>query len=139
MNKLLSIIGILFFSNCASQKAISKIPGSDITYLSLTKQKDCTNEIKIFNNQDDFNKFQSSLEKSGPRSAPLFVIDFTTKNVVAICKSDIGAFQIKDIEVRKKSNILNLEKIEGYDNYSNTSNTLLLEIPKQINTLELNK
>lgn len=139
MNKILSLIAIIFFSCCASQQTKSIIPKNDITYLSLVNQENCTNEIKIFNNQADFNTFQSSLTKTGPRSAPLFLVDFTIKNIAVICKSDIEAYQIKNIEIRKKSNILNLEKIKGYENYGNTTNTLLLEIPKQINTLELNK
>ena len=129
---------MLLYTNCASQKAESVIDESELTYLSLVKQQNCNNQIRIFDNQKDFDAFQSSLEKTGPRSNPLFLVDFTTKNIAAICKSDIDSYQLKNIEVRKKTNILILEKIEGYENYGEM-NTLLIEVPKKINTLELNK
>lgn len=139
MNKLLILIAMIFFSSCVSQQTKSIIPETHITYLSIVKQNNCSEEIKIFNNQKDFDAFQASLEKTGPRSSSLFLVDFTSKNVAVVCKEGIEAYQIKNIEVRKKLNILNLEKIEGYENYGNTTNTLLLEVPKEIDTLELYK
>lgn len=138
MKKILGVIIILFYSSCTSQKIESVVTDSEITYLSLVEQQSCNDQIKIYDNQQDFNTFQSSLIQSGPRSNPLFLVDFTTKNIAVVCDSEIESYEIKNIEIRKKSNILNLQKIDNYENYGN-SNTLLIEIPKKINTLELNK
>lgn len=135
MQKLFLCLALALFSSCASTQVKNVIPNSEIKTLLVFNQKECNENIIIFDNQEDFDEFQKKQEKSGPRSNPIFTVDFSTKNVAVVCRDNIDGFEIINIEEKRKSSKLNLKKIEGYENNYASTNSILIEIPKTINKL----
>jgi len=138
MKKILSLIGISFLSSCFTQQPKEVYDSSSISVLNTVAYPACDFEVKVLDNQTDFDALQKSIPKTGPRSGPLFKIDFEKSNVAVVCKKDIFSYAVDRIEVYKNENQLIISPIPNYSkNEGDDQNLLILEIPKAINTLKL--
>ena len=132
-NYLFYLVILYSLISCSNQqKVISK------DYLNIlnitTNNKVCNEEIKIYNNFNDYDQYQKSLIIPGERNNPLQIIDFSDKNIAVICKENIEQFEIVELKIAKK-NTLKLIKVN--DEFDNSINLVVLEIPKEINYLTL--
>lgn len=138
MKKILSLTSICFLSSCFTQQPKEVYNSSSISVLNTVTYNSCDFEIKIYDNQSDFDELQRSIPKTGPRSGPKFMIDFEKSNIAVICKKDIFSYTVDRIDVYKKENKLIISPIPNYSkNEGDDQNLLILEIPKTINTLKL--
>lgn len=132
-NYLFYLVILYSLISCSNQqKVISK------DYLNIlnitTNNKVCNEEIKIYNNFNDYDQYQKSLIIPGERNNPLQIIDFSDKNIAVICKENIEQFEIVELKIAKK-NTLKLIKVNN--EFDNSINLVVLEIPKEINYLTL--
>lgn len=138
MKKLLSLISVGLLSSCFTQQPKEIYHSSSISVLNTTTYNNCNFDIKVFNNQTDFDALQKAIPKTGPRSGPLFNIDFEKSNVAVVCKKDIYRYAIDSIVSYQKENKLVISEIPNYSkNENDIQNLWILEIPKAINTLKL--
>lgn len=138
MKKILSMISLGLLSSCFTQQPLEVIDQSEIILLNtIDTQKKCLSEIVIYTNQDEFNKFQSTIPKTHPRSGPVIQVDFTNKNIATVCKADIDSYSVDSILVYKNHNVLSINAIPNYQNNSDFHpNLIVLEIPKKITQLK---
>lgn len=136
MNRMLNLFYVCLFTSCASQQPVEKLGAESVVILNtLNTPNECTQEVTLFHDQASFDQFQRSIPKEGPRSGPLFRIDFNTHTVAIICHEGIDGYEVDHLSLSKKSNQLILKKVEGYEGSS--SNLILVDIPKKIKQLTL--
>ncbi|WP_312556043.1 hypothetical protein [Empedobacter brevis] len=112
------------------------IPKNEINILrTALDENGCKESVRIFTNKENFDDFQKSLLIPGQRNAPLHIVDFTTKNIAAICKEDIDSYELSELTTTSKRNFLKLNKNEN--KFDESINLLVIEIPKEINRLTL--
>ena len=126
------IISLSFLLISCQKQLIDTISRDQIEVLSTFKSSNCTKDITVFKDQETLKNYQKSIN-SNPRSGPLFIVDFNQYHVLAVCKENIGAYEIDSINQYKENNEIILSKISD----SSAENVLLIKVPKSIEEINL--
>ena len=126
------IISLSFLLISCQKQLIDSISRDQIEVLSTFNSSKCTKEITVFKDQESLKNYQKSIN-TNPKSGPLFIVDFNQHHVLAVCKENIGAYEIDSINLYKEINELIVTKISD----TSDENVLLIKVPKSIEEINL--